>query len=221
MLRRLPTLPCTGATMRTVLTGIAAAAAMALGASAAQAATVLNVDWNAGCNKATCFNDDGVFTQTFSKGAFTGPVSIGQLLMDRGVLGSLDDKTFRLSFQLNGEEVGTWGSYNMGGIGGDELWFGGEQFVWNPEDGDLVLVLALVPPPKEGAGGFGGLALNTVEDLLPEDGLTDFDQGQTDIDDGGREQATAVPEPATWAMMIAGFGLAGASMRRRRAALVA
>lgn len=28
---------------------------------------------------------------------------------------------------------------------------------------------------------------------------------------------TAVPEPATWAMMIAGVGLVGASMRRRRA----
>jgi hypothetical protein len=27
----------------------------------------------------------------------------------------------------------------------------------------------------------------------------------------------AVPEPATWALMIAGFGLAGASLRRRRA----
>jgi hypothetical protein len=26
-----------------------------------------------------------------------------------------------------------------------------------------------------------------------------------------------VPEPATWAMLIAGFGLAGASLRRRRA----
>jgi hypothetical protein len=28
----------------------------------------------------------------------------------------------------------------------------------------------------------------------------------------------SVPEPATWAMMIAGFGLAGAALRRRRAA---
>lgn len=27
---------------------------------------------------------------------------------------------------------------------------------------------------------------------------------------------TAIPEPATWAMMISGFGLAGASLRRRR-----
>ena len=27
-----------------------------------------------------------------------------------------------------------------------------------------------------------------------------------------------VPEPSTWALMIAGFGLAGAALRRRRAA---
>ena len=32
-------------------------------------------------------------------------------------------------------------------------------------------------------------------------------------------RAGAVPEPASWAMMIAGFGLVGATMRRRTAAL--
>ncbi len=32
---------------------------------------------------------------------------------------------------------------------------------------------------------------------------------------------TAVPEPASWAMLIAGFGLTGAAMRRRRTALAA
>ena len=30
-------------------------------------------------------------------------------------------------------------------------------------------------------------------------------------------QVAVVPEPATWAMMIAGFGLAGTALRRRRA----
>jgi hypothetical protein len=30
-----------------------------------------------------------------------------------------------------------------------------------------------------------------------------------------------VPEPASWAMLIAGFGLTGAAMRRRRRATVA
>nr|WP_295113528.1 PEPxxWA-CTERM sorting domain-containing protein [uncultured Caulobacter sp.] len=29
----------------------------------------------------------------------------------------------------------------------------------------------------------------------------------------------AVPEPATWAMMLAGFGLLGGELRRRRASL--
>jgi len=30
--------------------------------------------------------------------------------------------------------------------------------------------------------------------------------------------AAGVPEPATWAMMIAGFGMSGAMIRRRRVA---
>ena len=30
---------------------------------------------------------------------------------------------------------------------------------------------------------------------------------------------SAVPEPATWAMMITGFGLAGSALRRRKAVL--
>lgn len=34
-----------------------------------------------------------------------------------------------------------------------------------------------------------------------------------------RVYAIAVPEPATWAMMIGGFGLVGGAMRRRRAAV--
>jgi len=38
-------------------------------------------------------------------------------------------------------------------------------------------------------------------------------QNSFEIDD---ISGSAVPEPATWAMMIAGFGLAGAALRRRR-----
>ena len=33
----------------------------------------------------------------------------------------------------------------------------------------------------------------------------------------GANADTGVPEPATWAMMIAGFGLVGGAMRRRKA----
>ncbi len=35
------------------------------------------------------------------------------------------------------------------------------------------------------------------------------------------QAAPGVPEPQTWAMLIAGFGLVGASMRRRKAAVAA
>jgi hypothetical protein len=38
-------------------------------------------------------------------------------------------------------------------------------------------------------------------------------------DGGGVDPGPGVPEPATWAMMIMGFGFAGAAMRRRKALL--
>lgn len=39
------------------------------------------------------------------------------------------------------------------------------------------------------------------------------------LDDTGNPPTGAVPEPATWAMMIGGFALAGAAMRRRKTAV--
>jgi hypothetical protein len=49
----------------------------------------------------------------------------------------------------------------------------------------------------------------------------DLGSGRTDFGSQGfagtGDQVGAVPEPASWAMMIAGFGLAGTMLRRRRA----
>ncbi|MHA6718373.1 PEPxxWA-CTERM sorting domain-containing protein [Sphingomonas sp. RS6] len=71
----------------------------------------------------------------------------------------------------------------------------------------------------------------TIANLMIADGgtfairWTDYDVGGSDhglaIDDltltaALTPPAGAVPEPATWAMLIGGFGLAGASVRRRR-----
>ena len=42
-----------------------------------------------------------------------------------------------------------------------------------------------------------------------------------DVSVSGLEGTPAVPEPATWGMMIAGFGVVGASLRRRTAAVTA
>lgn len=205
---------CMGPKMRIVLTGLVALAAAAAFAGPAAAVTTLDVSWQEGCGKSTCFNEAGVFTKTWSAADASGPMTIGRLLLDRGILGSFADKTFRLSFTLNGEELGAWGSFTMGGIAGDELLFNGQAFTWNPEDGDLVLVLALTPPPKAGAGGgfFSAANFDTGPETGDEPGLD-----LVDIPEPLREQALTapVPEPSVWALMISGFGLAGAMLRRK------
>ena len=79
-----------------------------------------------------------------------------------------------------------------------------------------------------GTGEFGyflksadnGLAVTTSVLWLGYDNqLTAADDDNHD-DFVVRLTATAVPEPAAWAMMIGGFGLIGASMRRRKPAYV-
>lgn len=59
----------------------------------------------------------------------------------------------------------------------------------------------------------GGTALSGRSDGTPIGQLSSFDLGfRTYV-----TQVSAVPEPATWSMLIAGFGLVGWTMRRRRA----
>lgn len=63
---------------------------------------------------------------------------------------------------------------------------------------------------------FAGVRCGFLEDIYP---ITEFSGGGriTSITVNG----IAVPEAATWAMMIAGFGLIGGALRRRRAAAAA
>lgn len=201
--------------MRNFLAAVSAIAAAALSVSVApaQAAAVLDVGRNEGCGKTTCFNDQGRFTQTWTSKDAGGPITISKLLLDRGVLGSLDSSMFRLSFQLNGEELGTWGSFAMGGIAGDELMFQGESFTWNPEDGDLTLVLEIYKP-KSGAGG--GFSARNESGPNGDPEFPNFSGAITEgLDLGLGTTPSAAPEPAAWALMIGGFGFAGAMLRRR------
>jgi hypothetical protein len=52
--------------------------------------------------------------------------------------------------------------------------------------------------------------------LWPRDGLNTADNGQiADFAPDASSFTASVPEPAAWALMIAGFGLVGAALRRR------
>ncbi len=69
----------------------------------------------------------------------------------------------------------------------------------------------------------GGIALDVVQWKLPKDfGLTSMTFTQKNGSDGMilAGVTLGVPEPTTWALMIGGFGLAGASLRRRRSLAV-
>jgi hypothetical protein len=90
-------------------------------------------------------------------------------------------------------------------------------------------------PNDFGATGPGSLFLPTMNDI-PASGFVQYygyftgsgsdtitfnfrsDLGYLGLDD---VSVTAAPEPATWGLMLAGLGLAGASLRRRRSVAAA
>lgn len=73
-------------------------------------------------------------------------------------------------------------------------------------------------------GAFDNAASLVREFTIPSGGSTIsfyiFDAVTSDNEGGISLSIAAVPEPASWAMLIAGFGLVGAAARRRRAVSV-
>jgi hypothetical protein len=73
------------------------------------------------------------------------------------------------------------------------------------------------------AGSNGNLLFFGITSASPISSITFAGAGRNDgfgFDDLTVGQAAAVPEPATWAMFIGGFGLIGGAMRRRQRATV-
>jgi len=88
-------------------------------------------------------------------------------------------------------------------------------FAYDPSQGNLVLTVR-----EFSLSADGSLFL----DVDQNDGLTNgrFSAYPYDWNQGlvtGFNDVTAVPEPASWALMIGGFALAGAAMRRRATTL--
>ena len=101
-----------------------------------------------------------------------------------------------------------------------------KAFQYNPAAGNLILDLMIPVGATVGGGGFGFLTFDNANTL--NDGV----RSVVDVNNGGATSgfldtsaaisafevttAGAIPEPATWSLMIGGFGLAGAALRARR-----
>ena len=95
----------------------------------------------------------------------------------------------------------------------------GKSTDWTVKDGTLIKYVTVKGARMfklyelEGDGASSGFNFNTIGLLTPNG------KNQPDISHLSfwTVDPAAVPEPANWAMMIAGFGLVGSAMRRQRA----
>src|SRR5689334_16354250 len=120
-----------------------AAAAMAL---PAQAASLFSASASAACGVDGCFSGEThTFTQAFAANAFHGTLDVGSLMLDRSILGGMQDQLFTVSFHLaDGTALGNWGSFMIAVLGGQIVTLSGSAFQWDTSLGDLVLQLDLV-----------------------------------------------------------------------------
>ena len=185
---------------------IAAASAIAF-ATPTLAATLLSVVGPTGP-----VASPGAFTYTFSAAA-----SAGNAAFDINGYASLDGVnccTDVFTLTLNGTDVFK-GSFALGGGGTNTLYFGPVGATYTAAQfaffGGGVANLFV---PLNFAAGTNTLVFSYSGDAQ---GLGDEAWGLSNVVVSGG----AVPEPASWAMLIAGFGMVGYASRRRRTAITA
>ncbi|KPF77891.1 hypothetical protein IP88_05300 [alpha proteobacterium AAP81b] len=154
----------------------------------------------------------GSTTRSFTAGAGAGGIAFtvnGYRTLD-GV-GSFTD-TFTLL--LNGDAIYS-GSFNLGGGGVDTVFLapiGASQVISTP--GINLGGTAVITVPLALLAGSNSLEFRYEGS---DQGLNDEAWGLSALTVTGN---ALVPEPASWALLVAGFGLTGAALRRRRRALV-
>jgi hypothetical protein len=122
-------------------------------------------------------------------------------------------------YQITAFSVAAAGSYNFLSTAGYDNYLHLYQGAFDPVDQFNGVLIANDDFPNVGISGFS-FNLNTGTSYLAvASGFANGDFGTYQLSITGPGAVTlggAVPEPASWAMLIAGFGLAGAMQRRRR-----
>ena len=206
--------------LRSTLAAIAAAAA-ALTAAGAQAAVIY-----AGPASMAEMTTDTALDVTFNA-LYAGAADLSFVLDGYASLDGQNwyEDDFTLSLNDVAIAQGTW---NLGGGGADMVYFApagasfdnisgnGLDVTWNGGHVNISTPLTLAAGANKLTFAYNSLPYNNGQNA-----------GWQDLGDEGWSahnivvsQSGAVPEPMTWALMIAGFGLAGAALRRRRASAI-
>jgi hypothetical protein len=113
--------------------------------------------------------------------------------------------TLNTGFEI-GSTFGIQGVYGSGGLPGNVT-----PFLFAPVNDSGSFSVALNPNTNYNFGFFNFGNLSSGSGGLNSNAFANFTMDWTIVEGG------VVPEPSSWALLIAGFGLVGTSLRRRRA----
>ena len=211
--------------MRKLVLGLAGAAALAFGSTQASASAIITF----GATNPVPGNND--FQTDLAGLGLT-------LFTTDGATITLTENSV-LTFEFFGSESGFNDTFQAGAINFTEMtsftpWgsqlLGADSFLAGSLAGLLNFSSASGPGANATVGddGFGiFLGANDVSGLSTNVFWLGYDDQITNVDDNHDDMiirvtvSPAVPEPATWAMMLLGFGAAGFVLRRRRAPVLA
>ena len=197
---------------------LAAAAASALVAGSANAAVVVTNNTAAfgtvPAGETVFANFDNLtpaYTQsgsvqivTGSTNGYTAPNNTKYMAIGANGLATFD-LGFSTRFSLDVSTLDTYNTFRIFTADGQSTLFG---------EGGIA-----VPPPADGRTNTRLTFTSNSNQLLTRVQLGSVNQNALEVDNLSR--TAAVPEPATWGLMLMGFGLVGAGMRsRRRSAVV-
>jgi len=209
--------------MRKLVMGLAGAAALAFGSTQASASAIITF----GATNPVPGNND-----------FQGDLAgLGLTLFTTdGATITLTENSV-LTFEFFGSESGFNDTIQAGAVNFTEMtnftpWgaqlLGADSFLAGSLAGLINFSSAGGADATVGDDGFGiFLGANAVSGLSTNVFWLGYDDQITNVDDNHDDMiirvtvSPAVPEPATWAMMLLGFGAAGFVLRRRRAPVLA
>jgi len=215
---------------------LAAGLAFTFGATQAGAQiTVGNAD-SGNCYPFSCGPTDGLteYQEAYNAAAFGGITTFNTISFAKNVdFGPMDSGTYSISFYLAANPVGglssnlannlgtllgSFGTFSLSGAMPNVLSLTGSTITYDPSNGDLLMDVSVSGTSFNGQYNSFFNADYTGTDVSRAWFSTIY--GAFGDSTGALQttfsQSAAAPEPASWAMMVGGFGLVGGAMRARR-----